>query len=423
MSCVAYVINWHKKRRSDYLKMGKGSKRAKVTIITTIVLGIVVIALLLLFENRRAMPSAPPHDLTLLPVGPHAGLDESDWGISAETLLSRDSKVAEAISHGMDVAKIQVDWVNLEPDQEGVYDQNLLANLLDANNNQGRKTFVLICAFEGEGFEAIPARFRDGEGNLLPGKHIDDEDILEAYRNLLDWAVPMIVSKGGYVLSVANEPEALIEDQIEGKDNIVNFVQNAVDHSHSISNELAVGVTLSGTWESSPAHSDLLAPCDVMIWNVYNNKMVVNGKDLSFNVPDPATYLTPIIDELLLNSEGRYLVLQEAGSSAGYDSGSGINGTQEKQRATVEVMFDLLDSRPNFRVWYWWPMIDWSEETGQYMVDVLQEEGLPQGFIDDLKEVLRTGGLITFENGKARLAWDEFLAGQDMISGSAPEPK
>jgi hypothetical protein len=53
--------------------------------------------------------------------------------------------------------------------------------------------------------------------------------------------------------------------------------------------------------------------------------------------------------------------------------------------------------------------VDWSPEVTAIFAQLLEEEGLPQAFIDQFSESLETIGLIHYVDGTKKDAWDEFL--------------
>jgi enolase len=62
--------------------------------------------------------------------------------------------------------------------------------------------------------------------------------------------------------------------------------------------------------------------------------------------------------------------------------------------------------------------VDWSPEVTQIFVDILRDENVPEEFIDVFVESLETIGLIRYEDGMSRPAWDEFVRWTERFSES-----
>lgn len=325
---------------------------------------------------------------------------------SPQTSTNMDARWSEAITTGMSVGRIQVDWSELEP-QAGQYDKQFLDAALAAMQADGLQVFVLLSTIDSEGFTLPPDLVDPASSQLLAnGMALDDPVILDRFRNLLDWVVPMIVSRGGWVLSVGNEPGNMLADNPSAEQGFVNFLAAARTHAHTINPNLAITMTLAQGWveKGSNSHLAFLAQSDVASFNYY-----AADSDFFFD-NNPAT-VNQEIDQMLNVAGDKLLILQELGAAGGYESKpSRMNATLAGQQQFFETVFAKMQSEPGFRVAVVFQLVDWDPVlVDTLFTQPLMNEGVPQGFIDRLAESLETTGLIRYADGSSRPAWDSFI--------------
>ena len=163
--------------------------------------------------------------LPLLPAGSHISIIKG-FNIShpPRTKRNMDVRWNEALSKGMKVTNIQLDWAELEP-KPYQYNKQFLEEMLLSKEADGLKTYVLLSTIDSEGF-TLPSDLMDDDSitGLTDGMQFDNPLVLARFKRLLDWVVPMIVSHGGWALSVGNEPSGYLTDRPWAEQNIVNFL-------------------------------------------------------------------------------------------------------------------------------------------------------------------------------------------------------
>ncbi len=349
-------------------------------------------------------PRPNPADLPLLPQGTHFGAIVGFEPLSPVTQQVVDRLWRALLAAGMQTGRIHLDWASVELGP-GLYDQAALGEPLHQMATQGLHPFVGIYAIDSEGL-TLPADLLDNDSptGILGGRSIDDPEILNRYRAMLDWAVPAIVAKGGYVLSIANEPDGYMEELRSETDNVLRFFAAARSHAHSIDPRLGITVTLTGSPvdEKKFFHDDLMQNVDVAS---YNYACLALTDRLVLRTPLAET-VPADLDALVAVSHGKLVLIQELGCPAGWAGGPSVIGTSN---ATQAEFFRLatrgIRARPSIRAAYVFQLVDWSETLTKRYIQLLESENLPQVFIDSFEEWLRTTGLVTFEQGTIRPAW------------------
>ena len=100
------------------------------------------------------------------------------------------------------------------------------------------------------------------------------------------------------------------------------------------------------------------------------------------------------------------IVIQELGM---YSGNTTLNSSQEIQRKFFEVFFSEMKKEERIKAAFNFQLVDWSPEVTELFNEMLEVEDLPQDFIDQFAESLETIGLISYNNGERKKAWDEFL--------------
>mgnify|MGYP006293190411 CR=1 FL=1 len=315
-----------------------------------------------------------------------------------ETADSMAARWDDAINAGMSVCRLQIDWPELEP-APNRFDQVNFEQRLMEMSTQGLQPFLLISAYDSHG-PVVP--------DDLIGKDIDDPELVQRFKNLMDWVIPLLVEYDGFLISVSNEADNSFGEVPDLNNQILNFLRDVKDHIHGINENIAVTVTLAedSLDEDKPGIVDILAASDVACWNFY-------GAKSQFSNPDPFYYVAQTENEIksdiqrMLNISGeKNIVIQELGM---YSGDTTLNSSQEIQRKFFEVFFTEMKKNDRIKVAYNFQLVDWSPEVTEIFVQTLEEEGMSQDFIVQFSESLETIGLINFNNGVRKKAWDEFV--------------
>jgi hypothetical protein len=314
-----------------------------------------------------------------------------------ETLDAMDAGWQEAIDAGMSVARLQIDWPELEP-SPNTFDKAVLESRLDEMKSQGLQTFLLISAYDS-GEAVVPA-------DLL-GKAFDDPEFIERFKNLMDWVIPMLVEYDGYLISISNEAENSFEEVPDLHKDILTFLLEVKKHVHEIDERMAVTVTFSeGSLDGNkPGIDELLEASDVIAWNFYGGDFQADGSPYYY----PANSENAIKADVarLLNESGeKNIVIQELGMWSG---NTHLDSSEEIQRKFFEVFFAEMQKHDRIKAAYNFQMVDWSPSTTQIFSDSLIAEGLDQDFIDQFAESLNTIGLMHYSDGAKKPAWDELI--------------
>ena len=352
--------------------------------------------------------------LPLLPAGSHISIIRG-FNISHPPLTKRNMEVRwdEALSKGMKVTNIQLDWAELEP-KPYQYNKQFLEEMLLDMEEDDLQTYVLLSTIDSEGF-TLPSDLMDDNSitGLANGMQFDNPLILERFKKLLDWVVPMIVAHGGWALSVGNEPSGYLTDRPWAEQNIVNFLKVSRTHAHSIDPDLAITMTLSQLQIENGAtfHIPLLEQSDVASFTYY-------GLNPDYTADDPAK-VNQEINQMLSAAGDKFIVLQELGGSAGYENNSsGMNASLTKQQQFLRNAFAKLESEPRFRVATVFQLVDWEPAlVDSFYTQFFIQEGLQRDFIDRFAESLKTTGLIRYQDGSPRPSWNTFINWMGRING------
>ncbi|MBL4689457.1 MAG: hypothetical protein JKY37_33010 [Nannocystaceae bacterium] len=346
---------------------------------------------------------AVAQDLPLLPPGAHLGMMVTFEALPDPVAAAVDAQYGDALDAGMLVGRIHLDWADVEPTHGQLLPEELEENLVEMEAD-GLRPFVGIYALDVNA-ETLPADLRDA---FLAGTPIDDPQIVDRYAQMLDWAVPMIVEHGGWAVSLANEPDEFLSADPAHAQAAAAFYAAARDHVHTLEPELAVTATHTGTAAlvGDPFLAVVMASLDFATFNYYpidiDRGLVLYGDDLADRV-------SADLDRFIAAAEGKQVVFQELGCPAGYvDTTTTLGATPEIQEAFFAQVFGQLQARPELRVAFVFQMVDWSDELTQLIYgDLLAKVSPP--FADNFVEWLRTTGLVTYETGAPRPAWQTFV--------------
>jgi hypothetical protein len=364
-------------------------------------------------------PTAPmdqprdPATLPLLPPGSHASLVVAFEALPATTAESAAARWDEAVAAGMTVGRVHLDWASVEPDS-GLVDQEILRDELARLSGDGLAPLVAIMAMDTEG-ATLPA---DLQFSFEDGLPIDAPAILDRFRAMLDWAVPIIVEHGGWGLVIANENDGYLVDHPDQTAAVARFYRAAREHTHSLAPELAVTAThtMDGPLGDAPHYATLIDELDFASFNYYPLDHVT----LELLTPT-AALIADHMDRILDAAGGKPVILQELGCPAGYADDSVLGSTPAIQQEFFRLAFERLAEEPRMRAAFVFQMVDWSPDLFQMVYgDDLAGMDVPQDFVDRFEEWLLTTGLMTHDDGEVRPAWSTFL---DALDPGSPDPR
>jgi hypothetical protein len=294
-----------------------------------------------------------------------------------------------------------------------VYDQSALETKLQDEQAMGLAPFVLIGTVDTGDVTDVPALPSD-----LHGLPMNDPEVIRRYCAMMDWAVPMIASYGGWCVAIGNEPRDYVADNPARLRELADFIAAVREHVHTLNPNMPVTLTLNGQPDKWPVEfGTLLAECDVASVNFYG--LV---QDASFNfVKLDASEFIPEFRKIVHHCGSKLILVQELGQPAGYPDGSHkIQGlSQEDQRLFLETMAGELASNPQW-VWAnWFTQADWSQQLTDSITG-----GQQAGILGQLDEWLRSSGLCYLDwepdhaDGTPRLAWQAFLDSLDALYGA-----
>jgi hypothetical protein len=325
-------------------------------------------------------------------IGTIEGFNPSNPQATQDSMAARWQ---EAIDAGMTVGRLQIDWPELEP-QPNVYDRSALEDRLQEYQSQGLQTFLLISAFDSEG-PVVPED--------LEGLAIDNPELIERFNALMDWVIPMLADYDGYIIAISNEADNEFNDKRGLHRRILRFLRAVKPHIHSINEEMAVTVTFAeGSLDNDvPGVAEIISACDVASWNFYGNRSFFEPPYSAVQSPEE---IRADIQRMLEVSGTKNVVIQELGLHAGDET---LSSSEELQRRFFEVFFSEMEQEERIKVAYNFQLVDWSPEVTDIYLQLLDGEELPELFVQQLVESLNTIGLIHYQDGRRKPAWDEFV--------------
>ncbi|MEM7657762.1 MAG: hypothetical protein AAF399_16645 [Bacteroidota bacterium] len=331
--------------------------------------------------------------LPLLAEGQHLGMIV---GFNPSNPTATEDSIAarwqESLDAGSTAGRLQIDWPELEP-APGEFDEEALRGPLQEMVGQGLATFLTISAFDSDG-AVVPED--------LEGVDFDSEEMQTRFNALMDWVIPMLVQYDGWAIAVANEPDVNFEDNRQLADEILMFLEQSRDHIHQLDKDMAVTITMSaGTLDDFPRQTrKIAAASDVVSLNFYG----ISPKEAGQIVP--AETVQAKLQELLEFAGDKDIVFQELGLHSG---GENLTDSPENQAAFFQATFEMMEREPRFRAAYVFQLVDWSPEVADLFMSLFDGEDVPSIFIEEYREVLLNLGLIRYEDGTRKPAWDVYI--------------
>ncbi|MFW5758056.1 MAG: hypothetical protein ACOCYO_05170 [Bacteroidota bacterium] len=337
------------------------------------------------------------HNMPLLDhqqsIGTLIGFNEAHPQQTEDSIAARWE---EAVQKGMKIARLQIDWPDLEPEKDN-YNKELLRSMLLDHQQQGLQTFLLISVYDSEGI-VVPGYL----GNVSIGS----SNLHERFNKLMDWVIPMLIDYDGFLISIANEPDNEMNEVTGLAAQIVTFLKQSKEYIHAIDQRMAVTITLAeGGLDSNISGVDaILKEVDIACWNFYGSKLAAGPP--WYLVQDEQEVKSDI-KRMVEASEGKQIVIQELGLWSG---GAILNSSPELQKRFFDVFFSEMEKEERIRAAFVFQLVDWSPFATGVMLSLFEEGEVPQSFLDAFAESLRTIGLIRYEDGQRKPAWDTFTS-------------
>ena len=346
-----------------------------------------ILILLFPFYSCRTSSFTPStsasRELPLLGDGQYVSLIR---GFNAEnpvaTTDSIEKRWNEAVAAGMKVGRLQIDWPEMEP-EAGSYDKNALSEPLAELEQEQLRPFLLISAYDSEG----PVLPED-----LEGKALNDEEVLDRFKKLMDWVIPMLTESNGWVIAISNEPDVNLPEERGLKEEVLTFLEVMRDYIHQLQPEMAVTVTMNeGSLKSAVnGVQEIAEVSDVICFNYYG------GDYRGMAYEDIKSSIRIDIENMLALDEGKQLIIQELGMPSGDQL---ANSSDEIQQLFYRAFFETMEEYPKLRAAVIFQLVDWSPGVIEWISELLREENSAEEFILQYEEILGTIGLIRYEDG------------------------
>ena len=183
------------------------------------------------------------------------------------------------------------------------------------------------------------------------------------------------------------------------------FLSEVKEHIRTLDPDMAVTVTFAegSLDDDTPGIDALLEVCDVACWNFYGAESRVSSP---YFVAQTEKEIRSDIRRMLDVSGEKNIVIQELGM---YSGNTALNSSRETQLRFFELFFTEMKRTERIKAAYIFQLVDWSPEVTEIFARLLEEEGLPEDFIEQFSESLETIGLIDYDTGERKIAWDEFV--------------
>lgn len=326
-------------------------------------------------------------------IGTIQGFNPSNPSTTADSIAARWN---DAIDAGMSVCRLQIDWPELEPFPNTYNQLGFEQKLLDMKK-RGLQPFLLISAYDSDG-PVVP--------DDLSEKDFDDPELIQRFKNLMEWVIPLLIEYDGFLISISNEADNAF-GEISGLHNeILIFLQHVKEHVHEIDKDMAVTVTIAegSLDENKPGINEILAACDVACFNFYGAKS--QSTPSLYYAAQTGSEIKSDIQRMLDVSGEKNIVIQELGMYSGNNT---LNSSQEIQRRFFELFFTEMKNEERIKAAFNFQLVDWSPEATEIFAQAFENEGMPLDFILQFAESLETIGLIQYDDGQRKKAWDEFI--------------
>jgi hypothetical protein len=236
-----------------------------------------------------------------------------------------DAAFQQATAAGMQFTSLSLSWDDLES-AEGVY--GATPDFLSiANAYYGAVGTGLIL-----GINPIDTNNKRTP-SFLDGLAWDDPAVLEAYKGLLDWALPKVVGVDLVALSIGNEIDGLLANPSEWAA-YTTFFEAVSAHARQIRPGLRVGtkVTVAGFAGGFATQAAAINATTEAVLTTY---YPLNG---DFTIKAPST-VDAVFDDVVSRFPGRTIIFAEIGSPSTAQCGS----SETAQAEFVSAAFEAWD--------------------------------------------------------------------------------
>ncbi|MCK5845249.1 MAG: hypothetical protein KAG97_11110 [Victivallales bacterium] len=348
----------------------------------------------------------PAHKLPLLPQGQHLGYIEGFNPDNSPKLRKvMDGAFAESVVNGMRVARIQMDWTDLEP-TKGVYHRKKLAERLRFAHSKGLAIYLLLCSADTDSLNYPKDLLDKGGTRFAKGLKPDAPVIVARYKSVLDWAIPIAKRHGVYCISVGNEPDTHFENDSTFMTHFLRFVSAVRDHAHTIDSDIAITYTSNCDPVTHPERGygkDIADAVDIFCFNLY-------GYGDSAGFDRKATEET--LRGMLALSKGKPVQIQELGCSSicNPDRNWKFHKSSYKiQSQYFDWAFKRIKSTKRIRAAYVFQLVENSPYIDKWYAKAFAGEDMSADWVKSLCSWLKGLGLIRFDSAKKKPAWKEFM--------------
>lgn len=363
-------------------------------------------------------PERPTHALPLLPKGQHLGYIEGfNPDNPPELRKTMDQAFRDALQNGMRVARVQMDWPEVEP-AAGKFDEGKLVERLRFAHDKGLAIFLLVCTADTDGLTYPGDLLAEGGNRLARNMKPDDPVIVARFAKMLDWLIPVARRNGVYCISVGNEPDTHHEEDPTFMPHFLRFVAAVRDHAHTIDPDMAITYTSTcdPVLQRDRAYAkDIADSVDVFCFNLY-----------AFGKRDGLDLKTTdrVLSKMIALAKGKPIQIQELGCSSLLNPTNDWQfhkSSPDLQRQFFAWAFDKIKATRQIRAAYVFQLVEHSPQIDRFYSDAFGA-GMPKEWTRNLCDWLKGLGLIRFDTGQKKPAWDEFLAGlREICNEPGPE--
>ena len=387
-------------------------------ILPAVLLGVGLAATVGADDRLRPTPTAIDRPAGSLPLlhssGVHLYVQQAYEGFAPEIADAVTGRYLELVDAGMDCTRHLFDWRDIEL-ARGEYDVDMIIEAMDVQIALGTpRQFVNISVIDSFGPEALPTFIAD---LLEDGVAWNDDRIIEPFKNMLSEVIPVMLDRGMYMISFANEPSGYYENDPDGAAAFTRFVEQAIRHTWTLSDDLATTIVFAGPNDAAIPH--LMPFVDVATFNTYAYEIQIEPSCTISKEPLPLFWsagrdaVGPLLDDLIDAAGGRLICIQEFGQSTGWNDEPETLGPLaglETQREVMEALaVGLAERRQHFRTVSLWTLNDHTPAGMQYVADAIEAEGLPPCYADNIAEIFGPTGIVRSDaTASTKPAFDAF---------------
>ncbi len=353
-------------------------------------------------EQKPASPNleTPAAKLTLLGSSSvHLYVQKAFESLPRDVSTAVAARHRELVRAGMTCSRHLFDWSDLQPQPDQINTQFVI-DAMDARIQQGTpRQFVNITVVDSFGPEAIP----DFVAKLLQqGVAWDDPRIVEPFEKMLSVLVPLMLERGMYMISFANEPGGYYENEPKAAAGFTRFIRQAIQHTRTLSDQLSITIVFAGHEDVSIPH--LMPLVDVATFNQYAYTITPEpacthlGVALPFFRAIGPEGVASLLDQMIAVAGGRLICIQEFGQATGWNDAPQTLGPLaglDTQRQVIEALIHALHERKkHFRTVCLWTLNDHTPAGMQYVADAIVQEGLPRCYAANIAEIFGPTGLV-----------------------------